>query len=448
MFTYIRLKNFMSFKDILFNLKNGNKETKKFISIYGENGSGKSNFVNSISLLRQSIDSFQMVGNEERINELAKRKVLPEEMLDMLFSNANILNYANSCRMLECDEATTAEYGFKVGAHEGYYIISFSNKFVYEKLYYYTGKQSGVLFEINSEAGKINVNFSGKLFSDRKIETELKDEINKYWGKHTFLAILNKEMIEKNEEYIKENYLSYTFDLINMLNELTVHYKKSPYSGNEIIAKKPDNVLHNLKEGKIKDDNTALLDCSERIIKDFFTQAYADIKDVFYERRMENKEVFYKLYVKKMIGGKIRVIEFGRESAGTQSILEIIRSLLGAFCGVTVVYDEIDNGIHDLLLKSILESMSDYITGQLIITTHNTYLLESMDIKSIYVINVDYQGNKEVKCMDKFQRIQGTNNPRVMYMKGLFGGIPCVDMLDYDMILQELNTRFSAEGGE
>lgn len=42
------------------------------------------------------------------------------------------------------------------------------------------------------------------------------------------------------------------------------------------------------------------------------------------------------------------------------------------FCGVTVVYDEIDNGIHDLLLKNILESMVDHITGQLIITTHNT----------------------------------------------------------------------------
>ena len=70
--------------------------------------------------------------------------------------------------------------------------------------------------------------------------------------------------------------------------------------------------------------------------------------------------------------------------------MEIIRSLLGAFCGVTVVYDEIDNGIHDLLLKNVLSSMLDDITGQLIITTHNTYLLESVNVKSVYVITVDY----------------------------------------------------------
>ena len=121
---------------------------------------------------------------------------------------------------------------------------------------------------------------------------------------------------------------------------------------------------------------------------------------------------------------------------------------MGAFCGVTVVYDEIDDGIHDLLLKNVLESMIDDITGQLIITTHNTYMLESIDIKSVYLINVDYQGNKEVKCLDKYPRIQGTNNPRIMYLKGLFGGVPIVDILDYDTILQELDDSSNVEGGD
>ena len=158
--------------------------------------------------------------------------------------------------------------------------------------------------------------------------------------------------------------------------------------------------------------------------------------------------ILYKLYVRKMIGGKIRTIPFSRESAGTQHIIDIIRSLLGAFCGVTVVYDEIDDGIHDLLLKNVLESMIEDITGQLIITTHNTYMLETIDIKSVYLINVDYQGNKEAKSLDKYPRIQGTNNPRIMYLKGLFGGVPIVDILDYDTILQELDDLSDVEGGE
>ena len=44
MFTYIKLKNFMSFKDVTFDLKKGSKGAKNFIAVYGENGSGKSNF--------------------------------------------------------------------------------------------------------------------------------------------------------------------------------------------------------------------------------------------------------------------------------------------------------------------------------------------------------------------------------------------------------------------
>ena len=447
MITYVKMKNFMSFKDVMFDFRNGSKGAKKFISIYGENGSGKSNFVTCIDLLRTSIESFQMLGEKERIIEFAKEKDFPQKIMDMLLNSTNILKYKENCRMIECEEATTVEYGFQTNGHEGYYIMSFKDRFLYEKLYYFTGKQRGVLYEIDYTKENLKIEFSNKLFKNKKVELELRDEISKYWGKHTFLSILNKEREDKNEEYIKESYLEYMFDIIDMLKDTTIHCKESSSSGREINAGKPTNLLRNLKNGKIKKDKEGLLDRSERIIRDFFTQAYADIKDVYYEREIENDVISYKLYVRKMIGGKIRTIPFSRESAGTQHIIDIIHSLLGAFCGVTVVYDEIDDGIHDLLLKNVLESMIEDITGQLIITTHNTYMLETIDIKSVYLINVDYQGNKEAKCLDKYQRIQGTNNPRIMYLKGLFGGVPIVDIMDYDTILQELNGLSDVEGG-
>lgn len=448
MFTYVKMKNFMSFKDALFDFRNGNKGAKNFISIYGENGSGKTNFVASIDLLRKTIESFEMVGNAERFLKMAKEEDVPKEILEIILNSNNILKYKDDCRMLECDEATTIEYGFQVNGHEGYYILSFEDRFLYEKLYYFTGKQRGTLFELDYRNEIFKTEFSNKLFKNKKVELEFRDEINKFWGKHTLLSIFNKEREEKNEEYIEESYLKYVFDIIDMLHDTTIRCRKTAFSGSEISAGKPNNMLRDLQKGKVKVAKVQLLDRSERIIRDFFTQAYADIKDVFYERNLEKDVVAYKLYVKKMIGGKIRTIDFSKESAGTQYILEIIRSLLGAFCGVTVVYDEIDNGIHDLLLRNILESMLDDITGQLIITTHNTYMLEAIDIKSVYLINVDYQGNKEVKCLDKYPRIQGTNNPRLMYLKGLFGGVPIVDVLDYDAILQELDSVSDVEGGE
>ena len=337
MITYVKMKNFMSFKDVMFDFRNGSKGAKKFISIYGENGSGKSNFVTCIDLLRKSIESFQMVGETERIMEIAKEKDIPQELFEMLLNSTSILKYKENCRMIECEEATTIEYGFQTNGHEGYYVMSFEDRFLYEKLYYFTGKQRGVLYEIDYTKENSKIEFSNKLFKNKKVELELRDEISKYWGKHTLLSIFNKEREDKNEEYIKESYLEYVFDIIDMLKDTTIHCKKTSSSGSEINAGKPRNVLRDLKDGKIKKDKEGLLDRSERIIRDFFTQAYADIKDVYYEREIENDVILYKLYVRKMIGGKIRTIPFSRESAGTQHIIDIIRSLLGAFCGVTVV---------------------------------------------------------------------------------------------------------------
>jgi AAA15 family ATPase/GTPase len=428
----------MSFNDVTIDLKNSEKETKKFVAIYGENGSGKSNFVNSVDLLIRSIDSFHMMGNFERIQKLIDKDDVPQDILNILLNNFNLLQYIERCRMVDCEEATTVEYGFRIGNREGHYILSFGDSFLHEELYYFIEKQRGVLFEIKNENEKIECTFSKKLFSNNKVEADIRAEINKFWGKHTLLGILEKERVTKNESYIKNNFLPHVFEFLDMLKNISIHCKKTPHSGSGINTRKPENVLQDLSKGEVKLVQESQLDCSERILRNFFTQAYADIKDIFYVKSYDGDEVAYKLYVKKMIGGKIRTIDFDKESAGTQHILEIIRSLLGAFCGVTVVYDEIDNGIHDLLLKNILLSMMDEITGQLIITTHNTLLLETIDIKSVYVINVDYLGNKEVNCLNEYPRIQQSNNPRNMYLKGLFGGVPIVDIFDYSEIIETL----------
>lgn len=447
MFTYIKLKNFMSLGDVTFDFRKNKKEAKRFVAIYGENGSGKSNFVSSINFLQSSLSSLMRVGSEDTIKELAKgNNNIPTKILEMLLRESNILNYAKQCRMIDCDENTTVEYGFQIGDKNGYYILSFADEFLYEKLYFFTGKQSGTLFEITDDEKHIDVNCSSNLFLNKKIENDIKDKIYQYWGKHTFLSILKNEIIKKNETYIENGILKYLFDVLDMFNDVSVFCRDSSIIGSSVQTRKPENVMMNLSQGKINTKDEEQLNCSERILRNFFTQAYADIKDVFYERSIEESTISYKLFVKKMIGGKIRTISFAHESAGTQQILEIVRSLFGAFCGVTVVYDEIDKGIHDLLLKNLLLSMADDITGQLIFTTHNTLLLEDIDAKSVYVINVDYEGYKDVKCLSEYP-IQNSNNPRTMYVKGLFGGVPIVDGIDYDEIIDELLLD-NYEGGE
>lgn len=449
MITYVELKNFKSFKNTRFDFQKGKKSYKKFVAIYGENGSGKSNFVDSLSFLRLSLESFHMVVPTRQLQQIQKTAPLPDEVVAAL-ANGDLLSFQKvmaNHRMIDCTEPTTIELGFVFNNHAGYYLVSFEEGIVREKLYYFTGKQSGVMFDLSMQDGEISKSFCGSFFNTREAERELKTLIDQYWGKHSLLSILNNERERKNAEYINKSYLSYVFEPINMILLLTAkHSIGSLQSQNANVNYK--GVIENPMEGLIAAAHEQALDQTERILNGFFTQAYSDIKQVFYQKNSEGPNLHYRLFAQKMIGGQIRSISFHEESEGTKRILFMINDLLGACQGGTIALDEIDTGVHDLLLKTMLASINDWIDGQLIITTHNTYLLETLRPQSIYVINVDYLGNKEVHCLDEYD-IHGTNNIRTMYIKGLFGGVPVVDEIEYGEIVDELReSSVSREGTE
>ena len=437
MITYVELKNFKSFKNTRFDFRKGKKSYKKFVAIYGENGSGKSNFVDSLSFLRLSLESFHMV-DPEQLQQIQKTAPLPDKLVAAL-TKSDLLSFRKvmaNHRMIACTEPTTIELGFVFNNHAGYYLLSFEEGVVGEKLYYFTGKQSGVMFDLSIKDGQISTSFCGSFFNTREAERELKTLIDQYWGKHSLLSILHNERERKNTEYINKSYLPNVFEPINMILFLTAkHSMGSLKAQNANVNYK--GVIDNPMEGLIASAHEQALDQTERILNGFFTQAYSDIKQVFYQKNPEGPNLHYRLFVQKMIGGQIRSINFLEESEGTKRILFMINDLLGACQGGTIALDEIDTGVHDLLLKTMLESIDDWIDGQLIITTHNTYLLETLRPQSIYVINVDYLGNKEVHCLDEYD-IHGTNNVRTMYIKGLFGGVPVVDEIEYGEIVEEL----------
>lgn len=443
MFTYIKLKNFLSFGEVTFNFKRNAKTAKRFVAIYGENGSGKSNFVKSIDLLCRSLVSFDRGKRNEELSDWLKNVTssdnTPIELLQKIIDDSDIRNYLSSFRMKDCPEPTEVEYGFLLNGHEGRYKFTFTDKFTQESLYCFTGKQRGYLYDISSNPdGKILNKFYPELFKSSNEQKETLNDLEKYWGKHTLLGLVVHKLQERNPHYNRENISKYLLDVISLFFDTTVIMKGSKHQTIGVVGSQPDKILRNLASGKIPKQLLPQLECSERILQDFFTQAYADIKDVFYEKEYTgNNMIRYQLYVDKMIAGKVRRISFDDESTGTQQVLEIARMLLGLFCGITVVFDEIDTGIHDVLLNSIISSLTNEISGQLIITTHNTMLLEEIDPHSAYLIQVDYQGNKNVKCLAEFP-IKSNNNARRQYLKGMFGGTPYIDGIDYTSIMAEI----------
>lgn len=86
--------------------------------------------------------------------------------------------------------------------------------------------------------------------------------------------------------------------------------------------------------------------------------------------------------------------------------------MLNSLDGITSVIDEFDNGLHEILSQSLLNSLQKYITGQLILTTHNINLLDS-DVLSeyVYIISEDDDYNKHVQCITETnQQIHANTN--------------------------------------
>ena len=82
--------------------------------------------------------------------------------------------------------------------------------------------------------------------------------------------------------------------------------------------------------------------------------------------------------------------------------------------------------------------------GQLVITSHNTYLMEMSDARSsVYIIKDDDSGNRIVQCIDNSGkgRIYEQNSIRNQYIHGKYEGIPNKFNIDIHKIINFLNNN-------
>lgn len=333
MFTYVKLNNYRSLNNVTFDLRATKEKTKNLIAVYGENGCGKSNLIRSFYFLDSLMHSFDIEKNEIELSKLFtdyNKAEMPPLVLDLIKRNT-LANLFDNSRTIDCDENTRLEFGFVINHHEGNYIVEFNDKIVYERLYYYTGKQSGILFEIIDDSLK-EPKFSNMIFKTSKIRDELKESIQKYWGKHSLLAITYDLTKKMNSDYINENISDYFFDLHNMIKETSISLKDAN-GGTIVDSSKKINFISDLEKGSIPSKNEWLLSNTEKILNDFFTQTYADIKKVAFETEQVNDQLKYHLVLFKNINKKIRKVPIEQESTGTRQILDVLRSLFGAFCG-------------------------------------------------------------------------------------------------------------------
>lgn len=446
MFSYVHLENFKSFKNITFDFHKNKHEAKKMIAIYGENGSGKSNFVSAFDVLWMfftCLPNHKMDNGVQRALSLLRESSdnLPDQsVLDALMASfgikTNTWSLLEQCRMVDCPDPTVVEFGFILNSVEGHYTVKFTDQILFEELYYLNNKKRTTLFTVSMNEMQIHADLS-KVTVNKSYRNELNELVSKYWGKYSLWSILLEEFVQKNSSYITENVNTSILEVLQHFMTTSASYLPSvPNIGvNNSSIQIAFPVKLDIDTGSTSAKNEKYLHRYEQLLTAYLSQLYPDIVEARYKIKNQGNGIFYELYLLKKIAGQIKEISIHRESTGTRKLIDELKPIVNVLYGCVSVYDEIDSNIHDLLMKNLLVSLAEHIPegGQLIFTTHNTLLLEAIDPNYVYIINIDGDGNKEVNCCSDYdyKRIQKTNNLRNMYLKGMFGGIPYSTDIDF-----------------
>lgn len=127
MFTYLKLKNFKTFKDVEIDLQSKKKMPKSLIVVYGANGSGKTTVSQAFQTLKRTMTTMQVKGIlkdllDEKLSPPDDFPLKPDVMLSMIKSRLldnGIDNIINECKMIDSSDNMALEYGFYLNGNMG-----------------------------------------------------------------------------------------------------------------------------------------------------------------------------------------------------------------------------------------------------------------------------------------------------------------------------------------
>lgn len=432
MFTSLELHNYKSLVELNVSFLKKKDIAKKLIVVYGENGVGKSDFASAFFTLYESMQTLSVrkaiMAFLEDKKEYANKDSFIRAVSSKLRDTEAIIK---SCKTIDSSDNMSLKFGFNIGGKEGSYLIEYDDtQIVRERLEYALVKNRCVLFDISLNERKINK----KLFLESEYAYEVEENLTKYKGRHSLLSIIYNDLEEKANEYVQKRIHPALYKIIGDFVTMSVSLKHGNHGEFDKIGVSHE-ILSQLKSGTLNIEDEEELDKAEELLNNFFTQTYSDIKEVFYKKEVINEKSFkYELFFKKKIYGNLIDVSYELESTGTLHLLKILPYLLMSVEGTVVVIDELDTGIHDLLVENLLNSIIDSIGGQLIVTTHNTMILDSeIDPEYIYTFVVDRDAKKELVPIVEFEnRVHPNLNYRNRYLKGMYGGIPNIADIDFD----------------
>lgn len=415
----------------------GNLSLLKFSAIYGANASGKSNFIEAISLSKQIIYANipPGIGNDyHRLQPQNKTK------------------------------PTTFEYEIAIGSKcyaYGFDIILSEAKITGEWLYEIAlGRDDKLIFEREPAKDTNNQRFKlGKKYDKKTLKTyaegmntntsslflhEMNSNKSDIYDKYTELSPIKSIYLwimqnlsvtpaglplPSQPFYVKEDF---DIELANkIIPSLGLGISKIELSDESIDGVygqlSPDKVQDLLKSAifTIKQREHAIGKKTEsaNLVLQLQRQYFILIIDVN----------TFEIQVKRLWfvhDGSPTLFDLAEESDGTQRMIDLIEILFAAANGSnsTYIIDEIDRSLHPALTRRLIElylQLADNTNMQLIVTTHDSHLMDLNFLRrdEIWLINKNSNGESEIYSLDQFN-VRFDKKISRAYMEGRYGAIP------------------------
>ncbi len=434
MFKIIRLKNFRVFRDLEFDLSGPKDVPLKFAVIYGRNASGKTALVKSMEFLKVSAISYSVMTSATAMtdSDMAGRIWAYNGGTSIPCHDLGILARLNI--MEGSDGPMELSFRFDVDGKDAEYGMVFSEKdgrLVSETLKYASAKGRKITYIHAEEVdGKPRIRLNRDPFPESDFSSWLIDQGRQWWGKHTLLSIVMYGALMRNRSFMDD----FSPRLMTLVDSIDGFNSAMSGFGGRTGATVERDQFH----GFIDSRDRHILDAYENALGRFLTRVDPDLDGVVYETAETNGRLEYSLCFDRYISGRIRRIRYGLESKGVTELVRLFPRILGCCRGRVAFVDELDSDIHDKLVLDLLDQILPDITGQLVMTTHNSSLLEELDPRCAFIIGIDADGDRSISPISSIARTCRNNNNRDRYMRGDLGGVPHLACIDMDNIVDHL----------
>ncbi|WP_371375297.1 ATP/GTP-binding protein [Sporomusa aerivorans] len=400
-------------------------------TIYGANGSGKSNLISALEFAQETIIQSIPKGYINKYNRTNK---------------SNINNSSHFEFHIKIDKKYYS-YGFEIILNKS----SIVSEWLYELS---TDNHKIEIFYRNLKDKKFSL---GKYFINQDILNRLKiyfDDV-RYQDSVLFLSEMNRN---KSDLYKKKSDLSVFRNVFKWFDScLDINYPDKVFSNYSYFMKKAysEEICATIKAFDTGITNFKIIDAKREelnntVPENILNKIWEKLEKEIIKSKKQNLDVdaigvilrsnkdFYIFEVNKEYDIEIKTIEFehgncgtfklSEESDGTRRILELIEILFSENNNKIYVIDEIDRSLHPSLtkqfIKSYLNSLGNRKT-QLIVTTHESRLLD-LDLlrrDEVWFMNKNANGNSELYSLEQFNERFDKKIDKA-YLEGRYSAIP------------------------